>query len=72
VIETGERALVFVRRADGMLHPREVVVGRTSGQLTQILEGVSPGEQVVSSAAFLVDAESNLGTMTQAHEGHER
>ena len=72
VIETGERALVFVQRSDGMLHPREVVVGRTSGRLTQILEGVSVGEQVVSSAAFLVDAESNLGTMTQAHEGHER
>jgi membrane fusion protein, copper/silver efflux system len=72
VIQTGERALVFVQKSDGMLHPREVVVGRTSGQLTQILEGVSPGERVVSSAAFLVDAESNLGTMTQAHEGHER
>lgn len=72
VIETGERALVFVQGSGGMLHPREVVVGRTSGQLTQILEGLSPGEQVVSSAAFLVDAESNLGTMTQAHEGHER
>ncbi|HSH76408.1 MAG TPA: efflux RND transporter periplasmic adaptor subunit [Longimicrobiales bacterium] len=72
VIETGERALVFVQGTGGMLHPREVIVGRTSGQLTQILAGVSPGERVVSSAAFLVDAESNLGTMTQAHEGHER
>ncbi|MGE0160834.1 MAG: efflux RND transporter periplasmic adaptor subunit [Gemmatimonadales bacterium] len=71
VIETGERALVFVEGAGGMLHPREVVVGRTSGQLTEILTGVSPGERVVSSAAFLVDAESNLGTMTQAHAGHE-
>jgi membrane fusion protein, copper/silver efflux system len=72
VIETGVRALVFVRRQDGMLHPREVTVGRTSGQHTQILAGLAAGEVVVSSAAFLVDAESNLGTMTQAHEGHER
>lgn len=71
VIETGERALVFVQGTGSMLHPREVVVGRTSGQFTEILRGVSAGEQVVSSAAFLVDAESNLGTMTQAHEGHE-
>jgi hypothetical protein len=47
-------------------------VGRTSGQFTQILAGLVTGERVVSSAAFLVDAESNLGTMTQAHEGHER
>jgi Cu(I)/Ag(I) efflux system membrane fusion protein len=64
VIETGERALVFVQSADGTLRPREVTVGRTSGQLTQILAGLEAGEQVVSSAAFLVDAESNLGTMT--------
>ncbi len=64
VIETGERALVFVRAADGALLPREVTVGRASGRFTQILEGVVPGEEVVSSAAFLVDAESNLGTMT--------
>jgi len=64
VIETGERALVFVRGVDGTLRPRDVTVGRTSGQLTQILGGLVAGEQVVSSAAFLVDAESNLGTMT--------
>jgi Cu(I)/Ag(I) efflux system membrane fusion protein len=72
VIETGERALVFVEGSDGALHPTEVTVGRTSGQFTQILAGLVAGERVVSSAAFLVDAESNLGTMTLAHEGHER
>jgi multidrug efflux pump subunit AcrA (membrane-fusion protein) len=82
VIETGARALVFVQAADGVLRPREVTVGRTSGQLTQILAGLTAGERVVSSAAFLVDAESNLGTMTQergeepqepaapSHQGH--
>lgn len=64
VIQTGERALVFVERSDGALVPREVVPGRTSGRFMEILEGLSMGEQVVSSAAFLVDAESNLGTMT--------
>jgi len=63
VIETGQRALVFVQGAEGALDPREVIVGRTSGQLTQILAGLDAGERVVSSAAFLVDAESNLGTM---------
>lgn len=83
VIETGERALVFVRSHDGALLPREVTVGRASGRFTQILAGLEPGEHVVSSAAFLVDAESNLGTMTgemddgtidtaePTHAGHE-
>lgn len=64
VIDTGERSLVFVQSEGGTLLPREVTVGRASGQLTQILAGLAAGERVVSSAAFLVDAESNLGTMT--------
>jgi multidrug efflux pump subunit AcrA (membrane-fusion protein) len=64
VIETGMRTLVFVSRADGALMPREVRPGRTSGRFMELLDGVEAGERVVSSAAFLVDAESNLGTMT--------
>ncbi|MGD8321515.1 MAG: efflux RND transporter periplasmic adaptor subunit [Gemmatimonadota bacterium] len=63
VLATGERAIVFVRSDDGTLVPREVVMGRTSGRLQELLDGVEAGEQVVSSAAFLVDAESNLGSM---------
>ena len=64
VIATGERALVFVQDADGTLVPHEVRMGRTSGQLQELLLGVEEGERVVASAAFLVDAESNLGSMT--------
>jgi Cu(I)/Ag(I) efflux system membrane fusion protein len=75
VIDTGERSLVFVQSEGGTLLPREVTVGRASGQFTQILAGLAVGERVVSSAAFLVDAESNLGTMTgdmdQAPPGSE-
>lgn len=64
VIETGERTLVFVVGEDGVLFPREVVTGRASRQMVEILSGVMEGDHIVSSAAFLVDAESNLGTMT--------
>lgn len=63
VIETGERTLVFVMGEGGTLYPREVTTGRASLQLVEILSGLQEGEHVVSSAAFLIDAESNLGTM---------
>ncbi len=63
VLNTGERALVFVQQAGGELVPTDVTMGRTSGDLQEILTGVKPGDRVVSSAAFLVDAESNLGSM---------
>lgn len=64
VIATGERELVFVQAPDGALVPHAVRTGRTAGRMIEILEGVQEGERLVSSAAFLVDAESNLGTMT--------
>jgi RND family efflux transporter MFP subunit len=71
VIATGVRSLTFVQAADGALRAREVVPGRTSGRLMEILEGLEAGERVVSSAAFLVDAESNLGRMTGETGGSE-
>ncbi len=63
VLATGERRLVFVRRADGMLEPREVTVGVANDTRVEILRGLDAGETVVASATFLVDAESNLGTV---------
>lgn len=62
VLSTGERNLVFVKRADGMLEPRAVQIGAAMGDQIEILRGLARGEVVVSSATFLVDAESNLGT----------
>ena len=62
VLRTGERDVVFVRMADGMLSPREVTVGAASSDQVQVLRGLNEGETVVASATFLVDAESNLGS----------
>ncbi len=70
VVATGQRTLVFVSEG-GALVPREVVPGRTAGRMMEILEGVEEGERIVSSAAFLIDAESNLGTMTGDASGGE-
>ncbi|TFG66989.1 MAG: efflux RND transporter periplasmic adaptor subunit, partial [Gemmatimonadales bacterium] len=58
VLMTGTRNLVFVRDADGMLHPREVVLGAQAGDFVQIISGLESGETIVGSANFLVDAES--------------
>ena len=62
VLSTGERNLVFVRRKDGMLEPRNITIGESTEDRTRVLSGVSVGEAVVASATFLVDAESNLGS----------
>lgn len=61
VLSTGERSIVFVREANGQLSPREVALGASSDDRTEVMRGLTAGETVVASATFLVDAESNLG-----------
>lgn len=63
ILSTGERNLVFVRRPDGMLAPRHVTLGIETDERIEILSGVAVGDTVVASATFLVDAESNLGSL---------
>jgi len=75
VMVTGERNIVFVRDAEAMLQPREVVLGPEAGGFVQILAGLEPGETIVASANFLIDAESRLGRTGQdmpgmQHSGH--
>lgn len=60
VLFTGERNVVFLRAAGGTLVPREVAVGVSNDDRTEILRGLAAGDTVVSSATFLIDAESNL------------
>ncbi|NIP58520.1 MAG: efflux RND transporter periplasmic adaptor subunit, partial [Gemmatimonadetes bacterium] len=65
LLDTGRRTMVFVASSDGALVPRDVVPGRSVGREIEVLEGLDAGDRVVSSAAFLVDAESNLGTLQE-------
>ncbi|MFO7894097.1 MAG: efflux RND transporter periplasmic adaptor subunit [Longimicrobiales bacterium] len=69
VLHTGERAVVFVRHADGTLMPHEVTTGLAAGDRIEVLAGLEEGQRVVSSASFLIDAESNLGASMADMEG---
>ena len=60
VIRTGRRTLVMLAAGDGRYHPAEVRIGREAGGETEILAGLSPGENVVVSGQFLIDSEASL------------
>lgn len=60
VIDSGTRQIVLVQRAEGRFEPRTVKLGSRSENYVEVLEGIAAGEQVVTSANFLIDAESNL------------
>ncbi|HEX5222818.1 MAG TPA: efflux RND transporter periplasmic adaptor subunit, partial [Verrucomicrobiae bacterium] len=60
VLDTGTRNIAFVDRNDGHLEPREVKIGAKTDDYWQVLDGLKPGEKVVTRALFLVDSESQL------------
>jgi Cu(I)/Ag(I) efflux system membrane fusion protein len=64
VVRSGTREQVFIVRGPGKFEPREVKVGVTTDGMTQVLEGVKAGEEIVSSALFLIDSESKLREAT--------
>jgi Cu(I)/Ag(I) efflux system membrane fusion protein len=65
VLPTGERELVFVNRGDGRFLPRAVVTGAHGDSLIEIVRGLKPGDEVIASATYLLDSESNLGAAMQ-------
>jgi Cu(I)/Ag(I) efflux system membrane fusion protein len=66
VIDSGTRQVVLVAKGEGRFEPRPVKLGVRGDGYVEVLEGVSQGEEVVTSATFLIDAESNLKAALQA------
>jgi Cu(I)/Ag(I) efflux system membrane fusion protein/cobalt-zinc-cadmium efflux system membrane fusion protein len=63
IIRSGERTLAFVVRGEGKFEPREIRIGEIGGSNNQdirVLGGLFEGEEVVTSAQFLLDSESRL------------
>jgi len=60
VIDSGARQFVIVDKGEGRFEPRPVQLGRRGAGYIEISDGVAEGENVVTSANFLIDAESNL------------
>lgn len=69
IIPTGTGYLVFRDAGDGHLMPVEVQVGPTIGALTAIRSGLNTGDRVVTSAQYLLEAESNLGAVMRSMLG---
>jgi Cu(I)/Ag(I) efflux system membrane fusion protein/cobalt-zinc-cadmium efflux system membrane fusion protein len=60
VLRTGERNVVVVALGGGRFAPREVRLGSAGDRWVQVLEGLAEGDEIVTSAQFLIDSESNL------------
>lgn len=68
VLDLGTRHVVYVQKQKGAYLQQEVHIGQITRHFTQILDGVSAGDEVVTSGAFLIDAQSQLRAGFVGHE----
>jgi Cu(I)/Ag(I) efflux system membrane fusion protein len=64
-LPTGTRTIAFVNRGDGRFMPREITTGVRGDSLIEVLSGLRAGDEVVASATYLLDSESNLAAAMQ-------
>lgn len=70
VIETGSRKVVLVSKDAGYFEPRDIIAGVNAEGYIEVVQGVQPGDMVVTSANFLIDSESKLKEAVGA-SGHQ-
>ncbi len=72
IIDSGTRQIVLVAKGEGRFEPRPVKLGRRSDGHVEIVDGLKPGEVIVTTATFLIDAESNLQTALKTFTEQEQ
>lgn len=69
IVEEMGSFFVFVQLTPEFFEKRNVTLGVTDGQRTEIISGVKPGERVVTKGAVLVKLSQASGAL-DAHAGH--
>lgn len=70
VLRTGERDLAFRALPGGWFEPVSIKLGPRFGDRFQVISGLAEGEEIVTSAVFLIDSESRLKSAVGGMGGH--
>jgi len=60
VLRSGDRDVVIIALEEGKFLPRDIRLGAEGEGYYQVLDGLSEGDRIVTSAHFLIDSESKL------------
>ena len=74
VIDTGARMIVYVESSPGVYDSRAIKLGPRTGEYYPVLDGLKPGDRIVSRGSFLIDAEARLNPTVlapSAPPGHQ-
>jgi RND family efflux transporter MFP subunit len=69
VLDSGADQTVFVTKEGGYFEPRKITAGPRVDGRQIVLDGLKAGEQVVTSANFLIDSESQLKSAASSMGG---
>jgi hypothetical protein len=69
VMRSGDRTYAFKAGADNKLIPVLITTGARSDGWIEVLDGLSEGDRVITSANFLVDSESSMKAALSAQAG---
>jgi multidrug efflux pump subunit AcrA (membrane-fusion protein) len=58
VVQSGDKAVVFVEAPGGRFEPRNVVLGKRAGDVVRVTQGLKAGESVVVDGAMLLQGVS--------------
>lgn len=61
------KPVVFVKTGDREFTARDVVLGETTGDRVTVVEGLEPGQQVVTLGSFVLKAEAVRGQAAEPH-----
>ena len=75
IIEEGNRHIVYVQQHPGQYVPQEIQTGVQGELYTEVLDGLTEGDQVVTFGSFFIDAEHKLksvepSAMSDDHQHH--
>ena len=70
IVATGTKHVVFVALDEGRFEPREIQIGESDGEKTEVISGLERGDMVVTRANFLIDSESRLKASLAAMGGN--
>ena len=68
----GGQPVVYLSLGAGAYESRKVRIGRIGDHLAEVLDGLKPGERVVTQAAFLIDAQSQLQSGGSGDSGNSQ
>jgi Cu(I)/Ag(I) efflux system membrane fusion protein len=66
VVDTGTRKVVWIESKPNSFTPREVKLGARSGDYYPVLSGLSKGERVAATGAYLIDSSSQMRSLGAA------